>query len=106
MREERRREAEAKVEKLKMEEQRLLAVVNKWENVDRSKAADALKQLDKVWPQLEAAEALVVAKQRGPKLRLAQPPACGIRPLALQAADVAHALGSAPILRGVEMEVR
>ena len=59
-----------------------------------------------VWPQLEAAEALVVAKQRGPKLRLAQPPACGIRPLALQAADVAHALGSAPILRGVEMEVR
>jgi hypothetical protein len=37
-----------------MEEQRLLAVVNKWENVDRSKAADALKQLDKVWPQLEA----------------------------------------------------
>ncbi len=54
MREERRREAEAKVEKLKMEEQRLLAVVNKWENVDRSKAADALKQLDKVWPQLEA----------------------------------------------------
>ena len=136
VREERRREAEAKVEKLKMEEQRLLAVVNKWENVDRSKAADALKQLDKVWPQLkavhasahhgartpcssrrahpspqvwpqlEAAEALVVAKQRGPKLRLAQPPACGIRPLALQAADVAHALGSAPILRGVEMEVR
>ena len=106
MREERRREAEAKVEKLKMEEQRLLAVVNKWENVDRSKAADALKQLDKVWPQLEAAEALVVAKQRGPKLRLAQPPACGIRPLVLQAADVAHALCSAPILRGVEMEVR
>ena len=40
-----------------MEEQRLLAVVNKWENVDRSKAADALKQLDKVWPPLEAVHA-------------------------------------------------
>jgi hypothetical protein len=42
-----------------MEEQRLLAVVNKWENVDRSKAADALKQLDKVWPQLEADSPLI-----------------------------------------------
>jgi len=42
-----------------MEEQRLLAVVNKWENVDRSKAADALKQLDKVWPHLEADSPLI-----------------------------------------------
>jgi hypothetical protein len=42
-----------------MEEQRLLAVVNKWENVDRSKAADALKQLDKVWPPLEADSPLI-----------------------------------------------
>ena len=47
------------VEKLKMEEQRLLAVVNKWENVDRSKAADALKQLDKVWPHLKADSPLI-----------------------------------------------
>ena len=31
--------------KLKAEEQRLLAVVSKWENVDRSKAATALKAL-------------------------------------------------------------
>ena len=45
VREERRREAFAKVEKQKMEEQRLLAVVNKWENVDRSKAAVALKRI-------------------------------------------------------------
>ena len=59
VREERRREAEAKVEKLKMEEQRLLAVVNKWENVDRSKAADALKQLDKGWPHLKADSPLI-----------------------------------------------
>ena len=35
MREERRREAFSRVEKQKLEEQRLLAVVNKWENVDR-----------------------------------------------------------------------
>jgi hypothetical protein len=42
-----------------MEEQRLLAVVNKWENVDRSKAADALKQLDKVWPHLKADSPLI-----------------------------------------------
>ena len=56
VREERRREAFAKVEKQKMEEQRLLAVVNKWENVDRSKAAVALKALDKLWPEMEAAE--------------------------------------------------
>ena len=41
VREQRRREAISKVEKQKMEEQRLLAVVNKWENVDRSKAAVA-----------------------------------------------------------------
>ena len=51
VREDRRRAAVAVVEKQKLEEQRLLAVVNKWENVDRSKAAVALKALDKLWPE-------------------------------------------------------
>ena len=46
VREERRKAAFAKVEKQKGEEQRLLAVVAKWENVDRSKAAVALKAPD------------------------------------------------------------
>ena len=87
------------------EEQRLLAVVNKWENVDRSKAAVALKALDKLWPEMERAEALVVTTKRPPKLTLAPPPACGIRPLALERADVAHAEGATPILRGVDLEV-
>ena len=48
VREERRREAVSRVEKQKMEEQRLLAVVNKWENVDRSKAAGARQALNKL----------------------------------------------------------
>ena len=34
------------MEKQKKEEQRLLAVVSKWENVDRSKAAAALKAVE------------------------------------------------------------
>ena len=42
VREERRQAAFARVDKMKSEEQRLLAVVSKWENVDRSKAAVAL----------------------------------------------------------------
>jgi len=106
VREERRKAAFAKVEKLKAEEQRLLAVVSKWENVDRSKAATALKALDKLWPEMEQAEALLVAKKRPPKLSLAKPPACGIRPLALEAADVAHAVGAPVILTDVNLELR
>ena len=42
VREERRQAAFARVDKMRSEEQRLLAVVSKWENVDRSKAAVAL----------------------------------------------------------------
>ena len=106
VREERRREAFAKVEKQKMEEQRLLAVVNKWENVDRSKAAVALKALDKLWPEMEAAEALLVTKKRPPKLTLAEPPAVGIRPLAMEGADIAHAVGAEVILRGIDFELK
>ena len=106
VREERRKAAFAKVEKMKGEEQRLLAVVAKWENVDRSKAAVALKALDKLWPEMEEAEALLVVKKKAPKLSLAKPPACGIRPLALEAADVAHAVGAAVILRGVDLELK
>ena len=81
-------------------------MVNKWENVDRSKAAVALKALDKLWPEMEKAEALVVTKRRPPRLTLAQPPACGIRPLALEGAEIAHAVGAPVILRGIEMELR
>ena len=33
-------------------------------------------------------------------------PACGIKPLALEAADVAHAVGAAVILRGVDLELK
>ena len=55
---------------------------------------------------VEKAEALLVSKSRAPKLTLAKPPACGIRPLALENADVAHALGAEPILRNVDIEVR
>ena len=106
VREERRREAENRVAKQKLEEQRLLAVVNKWENVDRSKAAVALKALDKLWPEMEAAEALLVRRRKPPKLTLATPPACGIRPLALEHADVAHAVGAPVILRAVGLEIR
>jgi len=106
VREERRRAALNKVQKQQAEEQRLLAVVNKWENVDRSKAAVALKALDKLWPEMEQAKALVVAKKRPPRLTLATPPACGIRPLALEAANVAHAVGATVILRDVTFEVR
>ena len=106
VREERRKNAFAIVEKQKKEEQRLLAVVSKWENVDRSKAAAALKALDKLWPEMEKAEALLVSKKRPPKLTLAKPPPCGIRPLALEAADIAHAVGAATILRNVGLEVR
>ena len=91
---------------MKGEEQRLLSVVAKWENVDRSKAAVALKALDKLWPEMEAAEALLVVKKKPPKLSLAKPPACGIKPLALEAADVAHAVGAAVILRGVDLELK
>lgn len=106
VREERRQNAMTLVEKQKKEEQRLLAVVSKWENVDRSKAAAALKALDKLWPEMEAAEALVVTKRKPPKLTLAKPPAVGIRPLALEKADVAHAAGAAVILNGIDVEVR
>lgn len=38
------------------------AVVNKWENVDRSKAAGARAALAKLIPEMEAAEAAIVAK--------------------------------------------
>ena len=79
VREERRQAAFARVDKMKSEEQRLLAVVSKWENVDRSKAAVALKALDKLWPEMEEAQSLLVPKKRPPKLSLAKPPACGIR---------------------------
>ena len=103
VREERRREAQAKVDTLKGDEQRLLGVVAKWENVDRSKAAAALRSLDKLWPEIESAEALLVAKKRPPKLALATAPACGVRPLALEAADVAHAVGAPAILRCVDL---
>ena len=103
VREERRREAQAKVDTLKGDEQRLLGVVAKWENVDRSKAAAALRSLDKLWPEIESAEALLVAKKRPPKLSLATAPACGVRPLALEAADVAHAVGAPVILRRVDL---
>jgi ATP-binding cassette subfamily F protein 3 len=106
VREQRRKAAESKVEKQKMEEQRLLAVVSKWENVDRSKAAVALKALDKLWPEMEAAEALLVRRRKPPKLTLAQPPACGIRPLALEHSDVAHAVGAPVILHDVGFEVK
>ena len=88
-----------------MEEQRLLAVVNKWENVDRSKAAVALKALDKLWPEMEASQALLISRRRPPKLTLADPPKCGIRPLVLEGADVAHAVGAPPILREVDFEL-
>ena len=66
VREERRKAAFAKVEKMKGEEQRLLAVVAKWENVDRSKAAVALKALDKLWPEMEEAESLLVVTKMPP----------------------------------------
>ena len=105
VREERRQAAFARVDKMKSEEQRLLAVVSKWENVDRSKAAVALKALDKLWPEMEEAQSLLVPKKRPPKLSLAKPPACGIRPLALEGADVAHAVGAPVILRGVDLEL-
>ena len=55
---------------------------------------------------MEQAEALLVVKKKPPKLELARPPACGIRPLALEAADVAHAVGAAVILRGIDLELR
>jgi ATPase subunit of ABC transporter with duplicated ATPase domains len=105
VREERRQAARALVESQKAEEQRLLAVVSKWENVDRSKAATALKALDKLWPELEAAEALVISKRRV-KLTLAKPPACGERPLTLEGADVSHSEGAPAIVRGVDFEIR
>lgn len=66
----------------------------------------ALKALDKLWPEMESAQALVVTQRKAPKLRLAEPPACGIRPLALDAADIAHAACADPILRGVDFELR
>ena len=73
--------------------------------MDRSKAAAAYKALDRLWPEMEQAEALVVTTRRAPKLSLATPPAVGIRPLALSHADVAHAVGAAPILRSVNLEL-
>ena len=54
---------------------------------------------------MEEAQSLLVPKKRPPKLSLAKPPACGIRPLALEGADVAHAVGAPVILRGVDLEL-
>ena len=54
---------------------------------------------------MEEAQSLLVPKKRPPKLSLAKPPACGIRPLALEGADVAHVVGAPVILRGVDLEL-
>eukprot|EP00966_Prymnesium_polylepis_P125115 2893360-Prymnesium_polylepis.1 len=105
VRDERRRRAVAVCEKQKIEYQRLQGVVNKWENVDRSKAAGARAALAKLAPEMEAAQAAVVIQSRPPKLQLANPPPCGMLPLALEGADIAHAAGAQTIVRGVDFAV-
>ncbi|KAL3929294.1 MAG: hypothetical protein SGPRY_002020 [Prymnesium sp.] len=106
VRDERKQRALAVVQKQKVEYERLQAVVNKWENVDRSKAAGARAALAKLIPEMEAAEAAIVAKRRPPRLKLATPPACGVLPLALRGAALAHESGGNTILSDLDFEVR
>jgi len=105
IKEERRKSALATVEKQRREEQRLQAVVNKWENVDRSKAFGARQALAKLAPEMEAAQALLVARRHRPRLKLATPPKCGARPLSLEDVSLRHAEGTAVILDGVSFDV-
>ena len=49
---------------------------------------------------------MLVTKKRPPKLTLAEPPAVGIRPLAMEGADIAHAVGAEVILRGIDFELK
>ncbi|EOD08222.1 hypothetical protein EMIHUDRAFT_453200 [Emiliania huxleyi CCMP1516] len=77
------------------------AVVNKWENVDRSKvAAGARQALSKLATEQAAAEAEVLSTRKRPRLQLAEPPRCGELPLALRGANVAPAVGQAAIVLG------
>jgi len=70
-----------------------------------SQAKDRQNKLDRLAKLQEASKALLIHEQRKPALSLAKPPACGMAPLALRAADIRHPLGVADIITGASLEI-
>ena len=106
-REERQRRAVATVEAQQREAERLQSFIDRMgAKASKAKQAkDRQGKLDKLSAEMRLSSALVVGARRRPKLSLAAPPACGIRPLALRSADLAHAEGAQTIIHGCDLEV-
>ena len=68
-------------------------------------AKDRQGKIDKLDVEMAASRALLLSDRRRPRLTLAPPPGCGAAPLALRGADIGHASGAAPVVRGVDLEV-
>jgi ABC-type multidrug transport system ATPase subunit len=70
-----------------------------------SQAKDRQNKLDRLAKLQEATQALLIGEQKKPALTLAKPPACGMTPLALRAANIRHPLGVADIITGADLQV-
>ena len=106
-REERQARVRATVEAQERERKRMQDFVDRMgaKASKASQAKDRQNKLEKLAALQEASKALLIGEQRRPKLTLARPPACGLTPLALRAANIRHPLGTADIISGADLEV-
>jgi len=106
-REERQRRAVATVEAQEREAARLQGFIDRMgAKASKAKQAkDRQGKLDRLAAEMSQSQALVVGARRQPKLVLADPPACGGRPLALRGAALAHAEGAKTIIKACDLDV-